>query len=212
MYIFIFFIIDLYFSIPTGKGNMIGSVTHKDYFLFAENESTVKLKEIKQNIVSMNNDALISIFRDGGFYNIQFEINNKFLHVNKKNYKVVLADIIFENVETYNTEFGYKFDFEGVKNGMLIHSRGRCLEIIKIGGNFTVKGNYCDPENMEQLFFIKQVEITPDKAGENEDNEMAQGQTDQQEGPIINPILHGPNTKRDPYMYGNEPYRGRKIF
>lgn len=36
-------------------------------------------------------------------------------------------------------------------------------------------------------------------------------QIDQKEGPTINPTIHGWNNKRDPYMYGNEPYRGRSV-
>ncbi|RVD91238.1 hypothetical protein TUBRATIS_23220 [Tubulinosema ratisbonensis] len=199
-------------SVKTGTGNMIGSVMHKNLYLSAETETKLELKEIPENMVQNSNSALISILLDGGFYSIQFESNKKFLHMNEKNHKVVLMDLKFEDVDSQNTEFGFKFDFEGVKDGVLISSRGQCLEIFRIHKKFSVKGNKCDPNNHEQLFFVTKVDVYDKQEGENTKDEISPGKYDQEEGPTKNPILHGPNTKRDPYMYGNEPFKGKKII
>lgn len=119
---------------------------------------------------------------------------------------VELTEIKTGPLSNFDPLQGFKWDIKETENGYKIETDGSCLEKGESTGNeneFNLKAKDCS-DTPNQYFNVIDIQSTNEAVEENLDNEYIQ-----EEGPTINPTIHGVNNKRDPYMYGNEPFRGR---
>ncbi|KCZ81326.1 hypothetical protein H312_01205 [Anncaliia algerae PRA339] len=184
---------DKYFISSYFKNNMsIAKDSNKDVKLFKNDEKKLDKDE----------KFYVNILNYGDMFLIEF-FDNTFLFITRTH---EIAGKRIEPDGNYLTDLdlGFKFEFIPFENGNLISSRGRCLEVLESDEILELTIGLCNPENIKQLFNVRKIKDVETEAGDEKriDDENS-------EKFEINPIFHGVNSKRDPYMYGNEPYKGR---
>ncbi|KCZ81324.1 hypothetical protein H312_01203 [Anncaliia algerae PRA339] len=183
---------------------VISQKDNKELQLFEVNNNRARLKENKEKEFKAGDKNMLIFEPTDDLFLIKFPSGKYLFKTNTDD--VELMEKKDSELNTYDPLSGFKWDIKSVDEAYKFEADGSCLEKSGSSGTpdeYKLKATKCI-NTPTQLFLIEDIDSKQDK----KDDEREKVYDDEVEM-VINPIFHGDNNKRDPYMYGNEPYRGR---